>query len=1402
MNNANTMQPQSDRYIPSTSSSNHQFHYNNSNSSNFLYQHNVASAPPANLMQTSSNSSFSSLSSNSHLYPSVPSSATVNMNASSSLYPTLPKPQPASSLYSRIPTDQNVINQQLYNVPSQKQSKHPSSLPIGNSSSNSNSSNFNNNYNSSNQKKKKKHQQQESSAKIIYDSSAQLISGISNYVKSIPWSNLAKQFNENILQPYVSSIGNGIASISNSDIHTTPSANGILTPYFSNLGELISCELMFLPVVIEQKESAMETTDERLFMVLAFSNGFQIFDVHEPNNVREIITKTCDDWVTAISYPQADENTFSNAVVENEKFEHAQIEPTTLATQLHNISEESSSVHEENDNIQSTVEKLVSSNEEDTNHESSSFDLDYVKTENHSKNVNKKQSFDMDEWYEQLANRYENEDNHLLESRNATLPQTEPSTLYNPTTLPTTLPPPELILEDHNLPIPMPHLVSEPVLTYPPVQVPPSKGPVKMVMLLTKPSKKAIKRSEKRAKLSNNNASWLSYYPMVSLVVESEPNTVHFYSLKYNCFLDDHVTITCRNENSEQPPIIFQMLPSEEAFIITDSSGQIFFYDPCTFELVSQGICFPSITCLQPASKRQATAESESKKKKKTQQSNKAFGQLYGGVIAVRKRFVAFASNTEVLNPVLDFTTKVNSTFTEKSWEVAKKAATGIYKLGDYGFKKASKYWFEGNNGKKKHNSDGSDSDSNDSSSKDSTDEDEEEVSLSTLWSGDLPPELAGYERTVGTVEIRDLKTNKVLLHFRAHNEPIAAMAFDRTGTLLCTAPLSGKYLNVFQILPDSGGDMLAGEKNIKLLYRLYRGFTTAHIQDIHFSVNSKWVAACSARGTIHIYAINPTGGPVDPRFHFNGEQYIQSGSPSEGIILNVVARIHDPTSGARKNLLGKSFIHTRSVFQIYTLSEFKIFNRLSTNDDTSEIYYDHQNINNENILVTLNSGILSYYVLKPQLKKKEKATDNLSKTTIGTASSGVSVVSHVDRTQISAEDFELNLSVELLARFDIFLPDTDSNDSQDSPTSVPNFIRNQFNSKRNQQQSISWASLYGKFSDKVEPTHVSRFVDEKQDTLSKWISNVELETYAQPLNPLWATGHFKFRTIKTNIPNRIDNKESSTFDITENGYNQINDISKSLMIKVSNPIPIHKFDNEAEINIPKQEIIDSKTILKAISTPMSATPVESTQANVTQATANAMTLKKSNSPKISPRRSPNISNLDERHVSIANDIESEEEVEEVSSQEEETVESPPKNNSFPTSSIFGLSNIVPPSQATTQPLRSNKDLREDNLLYFSHMDNYFDNAKNKTPPTVPQSSGTTRGNNNENQPLTENFSLSSSIHQDYFHDEEEPKRKSSELELRKQFLQNINLRESINVNHLQDSEEEEEEVDDYFRQM
>ncbi|XP_043266893.1 titin homolog isoform X2 [Venturia canescens] len=113
--------------------------------------------------------------------------------------------------------------------------------------------------------------------------------------------------------------------------------------------------------------------------------------------------------------------------------------------------------------------------------------------------------------------------------------------------------------------------------------------------------------------------------------------------------------------------------------------------------------------------------------------------------------------------------------------------------------------------------------------------------------------------------ELDDSSIETVVAHFTAHNDAIVAMTFDLTGALLMTADKRGHDFHVFRIQPHPGGPTLAA---VHHLYVLHRGDTTAKVQDMTFSSDTRWAAVSTVRGTTHVFPVAPYGGPVGVRTH------------------------------------------------------------------------------------------------------------------------------------------------------------------------------------------------------------------------------------------------------------------------------------------------------------------------------------------------------------------------------------------------------------------------------------------------------------------------------------------------------------------------------------------------------
>jgi WD40 repeat protein len=79
-------------------------------------------------------------------------------------------------------------------------------------------------------------------------------------------------------------------------------------------------------------------------------------------------------------------------------------------------------------------------------------------------------------------------------------------------------------------------------------------------------------------------------------------------------------------------------------------------------------------------------------------------------------------------------------------------------------------------------------------------------------------------------VIVRDIVSKSMIVQFRAHTSPISALCFDPSGTLLVTASIHGRNINVFRIMPSVDGNTSEDGPNGTCvhLYKLQRGITNA----------------------------------------------------------------------------------------------------------------------------------------------------------------------------------------------------------------------------------------------------------------------------------------------------------------------------------------------------------------------------------------------------------------------------------------------------------------------------------------------------------------------------------------------------------------------------------------------
>ncbi|XP_071529568.1 BCAS3 microtubule associated cell migration factor-like isoform X2 [Panulirus ornatus] len=165
----------------------------------------------------------------------------------------------------------------------------------------------------------------------------------------------------------------------------------------------------------------------------------------------------------------------------------------------------------------------------------------------------------------------------------------------------------------------------------------------------------------------------------------------------------------------------------------------------------------------------------------------------------------------------------------------------------------------------------------------------------------------------VGSGEISLLSSSTIsgiVAHFCAHHgAPIVALNFDPTGMLLLTADKQGHNFHLFRLQPHP---LSAAQSAIHHLYTLHRGDTTAKVTDISFSLDSRWVAVSTHRGTTHVFPITPYGGTIGVRTH------------TSNCVVNRLSRFHrsaglddTPSSGRNSPVLSASPSSSKFIFEV-----------------------------------------------------------------------------------------------------------------------------------------------------------------------------------------------------------------------------------------------------------------------------------------------------------------------------------------------------------------------------------------------------------------------------------------------------------------------------------------------------
>ena len=121
----------------------------------------------------------------------------------------------------------------------------------------------------------------------------------------------------------------------------------------------------------------------------------------------------------------------------------------------------------------------------------------------------------------------------------------------------------------------------------------------------------------------------------------------------------------------------------------------------------------------------------------------------------------------------------------------------------------------------------------------------------------------------------------RVAEFFAGKEQPISLLQFSQDGTMLMVATSGGQTMKVFQLRPaPTGVRHLSGASSIHNttsldspvhMYDLRRGRTSAVVDSLTWAHDGRWVAVATEKGTVHVFATNPYGGPSDEQSHLSG---------------------------------------------------------------------------------------------------------------------------------------------------------------------------------------------------------------------------------------------------------------------------------------------------------------------------------------------------------------------------------------------------------------------------------------------------------------------------------------------------------------------------------------------------
>lgn len=118
------------------------------------------------------------------------------------------------------------------------------------------------------------------------------------------------------------------------------------------------------------------------------------------------------------------------------------------------------------------------------------------------------------------------------------------------------------------------------------------------------------------------------------------------------------------------------------------------------------------------------------------------------------------------------------------------------------------------------------------------------------------------------------------------HDQPVSLLQFSEDGNSIIVARRDGQTMKVYQLRPlpastrspgwtdDSGNHVTVNSSQPAHspwhVYDLRRGRTSAVVESLTWAYDGRWMAVATQKGTVHIFASNPFGGPTHEASHLH----------------------------------------------------------------------------------------------------------------------------------------------------------------------------------------------------------------------------------------------------------------------------------------------------------------------------------------------------------------------------------------------------------------------------------------------------------------------------------------------------------------------------------------------------